>query len=88
MEDTCPALPQHSSPPYLALLCVVTLVAFGALPAVRELIIEQPFPIHLQREAGSQQQSFPTAEPPLPQRPYCSPAGSQGEQSRCRYSTP
>lgn len=83
---SCLATAQLAS--YLALLCVVTLVAFGALPAVRELIVEQPFPIHLQREVGSQRQSFPTAKPPLPQHPRCSPAGSQGEQSRCRYSTP
>lgn len=82
----CPATAQLAS--YLALLCVVTLVALGAFPAVRELIIEQPLPIHLQREEGSQQQAFPTAKPPLPRRPRCSPAGSQGEQSRCRCSTP
>lgn len=61
MEDTDPHLA-----PYLALLCVITLVALGALPAVGELIIEQPFPIHLQQEEGVSSSPALQQSPPLP----------------------
>lgn len=74
--------------PYLAFLCVITLVALGALPAVGELIIEQPFPIHLQQEEGVSSSPASQQNPPLAQQVLCSPADSQDEQFRCRYSTP
>lgn len=47
---------------YLALLRVVTLVAFGTFPAVGELVVEQSFSIHLQRRAQSAA-PFPAAQP-------------------------